>query len=171
MADAAVHHQTVRLGRGRHASPEDGACVMELASLLAGEPFTDRPRCADPVIAAFLRAFNDRLDARERQRLRPYAAAVVGTRAGRRVTRARRARCLEFASRGTSRRWPARLRLAVLVGVVPAVWLTEGAADWAAREAVVRGPEHGFALLDALLADGGIAPPLTVPAPAPVAAV
>ena len=28
---------------------------------VAGEPFSDRPRCADPVIATFLRAFNDRL--------------------------------------------------------------------------------------------------------------
>src|SRR3954454_13886856 len=79
---AAMHHQTVRLARGRHKSPADGACVMELASMLAGEEFTDRPKCADPVIASFLRAFNDRLDTRQRQRLRPYAAAVVGTRGG-----------------------------------------------------------------------------------------
>ena len=33
--------------------------MMELASLLAGEPFTDRPACASPVIAAFLREYND----------------------------------------------------------------------------------------------------------------
>ena len=32
-------HQTVRLARGKHSSPRDGVCVMELASMLAGEQF------------------------------------------------------------------------------------------------------------------------------------
>jgi hypothetical protein len=144
---------------------------MELSSMLAGEPFTDRPRCVDPVIAAFLRAFNDRLDTRTRQRLRPYASAVVGTRGNRRVTRARRDRCLDFASRGRRRGVLVRLRLALLVGVLPAVWVDEGAAEWAAREAVIRGVEHGFALLDGLLADGGVTPPIVVPRPAAVPAL
>ena len=31
--DPEVAHQTVRLSRGKHASPRHGACVMELASL------------------------------------------------------------------------------------------------------------------------------------------
>jgi hypothetical protein len=35
-----VTYQTVSLGASRHESPEEGACVMELASMLAGEPFT-----------------------------------------------------------------------------------------------------------------------------------
>src|SRR3954451_6271838 len=111
---AAMHHQTVRLARGRHKSPSDGACVMELASMLAGEDFSDRPKCVDPVIASFLRAFNDRLDTRQRQRLRPYAAAVVGSRSGRKVTRARRNRCLEFAAGGRRRGPLARVRLAMM---------------------------------------------------------
>ncbi|MEA2295924.1 MAG: hypothetical protein QOE86_3563 [Solirubrobacteraceae bacterium] len=145
---------------------------MELASLQAGEPFTDRPRCVDPVIAAFLRAFNDRLDPRTRESLRPYAAAVVGTRGDHRVTRARRARCLRFAS---ASRFP-RLRVALLVGIVPAVRLTEGAAEWAAREAIIRGGEHGFALLDALLADGDVPSPRALvleaaPLPLPVVGI
>ena len=42
-----VTHQTVRLTTGKHTSPSDGACVMELASMLAGEPSaTIRARCA-----------------------------------------------------------------------------------------------------------------------------
>jgi hypothetical protein len=118
------------------------------------------------VIAAFMRAFNDRLDAGTRQRLRPYAAAVVGTSGTRRLTRARRERCLAFASRGRSRGPLTRLRLALLVGILPAVWIDEGAAEWAARAAVARGSEHGFALLDALLADRGVIAPIVVPAPA-----
>jgi hypothetical protein len=161
----------VRLARGRHQTPANGACVMELASMLAGERFSDRPRCVDPVIAAFLRAFNDRLDTRARESLRPYAAAVIGTSGDREVTRARRARCLAFLG---VRRLP-RLRLALLLGAVPALRTTEGVAEWAAREAVIRGEEHGFALLDALLSDGGVDSPrrlqLSEAAPLPLPVV
>ena len=38
-----VSHQTIRLAKGKHQSAEQGACVMELASMLACEPFTDHP--------------------------------------------------------------------------------------------------------------------------------
>jgi hypothetical protein len=72
-------HQIVRIGRGAHSSPEQGACVMELASMLAGERFSDRPLSVCPVIAGFLRAYNDALDNKRRQDLLPVAAAVVGT--------------------------------------------------------------------------------------------
>ena len=64
-----VSHQTVRLSPGRHGRPEDGVCVMELASMLAGERFSDRPRSVCPVIAAFLRSYNDQVDDRRRQDL------------------------------------------------------------------------------------------------------
>ena len=43
-----VSHQTIKLSRGRHSSPEHGACVMELASMLAGEGFSDHPRKFGP---------------------------------------------------------------------------------------------------------------------------
>jgi hypothetical protein len=72
-------HQTVRLSRGRHTGPKDGTCVMELASMLAGEPFSDRPACACPVTAALLRAYNDAVDDRRRQTLFGVAAEVVDT--------------------------------------------------------------------------------------------
>jgi len=45
-------HQTVRLSRGKHSSPDRGACVMELASMLAGEPFSDRLDCVCPVLGS-----------------------------------------------------------------------------------------------------------------------
>ncbi len=51
--------QTIRLSRGTHKSPEEGACVMELASMLADEPFSDHPKSVCPLIAAFLRDYND----------------------------------------------------------------------------------------------------------------
>jgi hypothetical protein len=74
-----VSHQTITLGRGKHTSPERGACVMELASMLAGEPFSDHPRTVSPAIGSFLRNFNDLLDDARRQDLYVYAAKCVGT--------------------------------------------------------------------------------------------
>src|SRR3982751_2779784 len=66
--------QTVRLGKGRHNSAPEGACVMELASMLAGEPFSDHPRAVCPVIAGFLRTYNDLLPDGEHDSLYPSAA-------------------------------------------------------------------------------------------------
>jgi hypothetical protein len=93
----AQSHQTIRLSKGKHATPSEGACVMELASMLAGEPFSDRPASVCPVIGGFLRAYNDRIDDERRQDLYRYAAEVVGSRAPADVERARERRCLEWA--------------------------------------------------------------------------
>src|SRR3954471_6467863 len=103
-ARMSVSHQTVTLARGKQASPAGGACVMELASMLAGEPFTDRPASVCPVIAAFLRSYNDAVDDRRRQDLYRYAAAGVGTRAPAAVMRRRAQRCLHELR--ALRRWP-----------------------------------------------------------------
>ena len=92
-------HQTIRLSKGKHAAPGEGACVMELASMLAGEPFTDRPASVCPVIAGFMRAYNDRIDDERRQDLYRFAAEVVSTRAPADVEHARERRCLEWAER------------------------------------------------------------------------
>jgi hypothetical protein len=70
---------------------------MELASMLAGEPFTDRPASVCPVIAAFLRAYNDLVDDRRRQDLYRLATLSVGTRSTREVQQARAEHCLEVA--------------------------------------------------------------------------
>ena len=68
----------VRLEPGSHRSPSDGVCIVELASMIGGEPFSDRPRCVCPVVASFLRGWNDRAGYADRQRLHPYAPRVVG---------------------------------------------------------------------------------------------
>jgi hypothetical protein len=107
---AAVHalpesrFQTVRIRKGRHDSPARGACVMELASMLAGEPFDDHPESVCPVIAGFLRGYNDLLPDGDHDELYPYAALVVGTAAPRRVRRARARTLLEWADGGRRRR-------------------------------------------------------------------
>lgn len=94
---APTSHQTIRLSKGKHASPGEGACVMELASMLAGEPFSDRPATVCPVIAGFMRAYNDRVDDERRQDLYRYASEVVGTRSTPDVEQARERRCLDWA--------------------------------------------------------------------------
>ena len=70
---------------------------MELASMLADEPFSDRPNHTSAVIAAFLRTYNDGLDDRRRQDLYPLASLIVGTASSRGVEKERASRCLEFA--------------------------------------------------------------------------
>jgi hypothetical protein len=92
-----INYQTIKLSRGRHSSPEHGACVMELASMLAGESFTDHPRSVSRPIASFLRGYNDLLDDRRRADLYRYAAQTVGTASSPEIESARVARLLEWA--------------------------------------------------------------------------
>jgi hypothetical protein len=158
----------VRLTAGAHSSPQEGVCVVELASVFAEERFSDRPRCVCPVIGAFLRGWNDRAPHAERQRLGPYAARIVGSRSIPRVTRERRDLCLEWSgadlSHGRARRLVnrsgMRVRIAVFCGMGAALRLSEGAGDYASRVAAARGDtESAFGLLDALLAIGADPPP------------
>ena len=90
-------HQTIKLSAGRHRGPENGACVMELASMLAGEPFGDHPASVCPVIAGFLRSYNDHIDDCRRQDLYAYASRVVGTRTDAGGERARARICRRWA--------------------------------------------------------------------------
>jgi hypothetical protein len=85
--------QTVSLARGRHVAPEQGVCTVELASMLAGERFTDQPRSACPAVAAFVRGYNDAIDDERRQDLYAVAALLVDSFAGDEATH-RRMWCL-----------------------------------------------------------------------------
>jgi hypothetical protein len=106
-------YQTIELSRGSHRSPEEGACVMELASMLAGERFNDHPKSVCRVIAGFLRAYNDAVDRDRRRDLYACAAAVVGTRGSRSTERARVAWMLatldDLGARWLGRGWLDRL--------------------------------------------------------------
>lgn len=66
------------LSAGAHRSPRDGGCVMEWTSLLAGERWSDRPRCTHPLLAWLARGVNDAVGDGTRQRLAPLAATLVG---------------------------------------------------------------------------------------------
>jgi hypothetical protein len=144
----AVSHQTVRLARGRHESRHAGVCVMELASMLAHEPFSDRARSISPTIGAFLRTYNDGLDDERRQDLYPAAAAVVGTAARRSVERDRISICLGFAREYGVRTVGRRAALGLAT--------PEAAGAWAACAALDSGRhEEALALVDAMVALGG----------------
>jgi hypothetical protein len=129
---------------------------MELASMLAAEPFSDHPPSVCPVIAAFLRVYNDAVDDERRQDLYGYAAKVVGSRAGPEATAVRAAHLAERTRqmRKARRRWP--LGVGFLIGF----WWTPGFtpdASFAVSEFVVRGRDghrEALALVDELLAIG-----------------
>jgi hypothetical protein len=66
------------LNRGRHRNPSRGACFMEYTALLAGERFTDQPRCVDGELAAVLRGVNDMLSDVDRRLLLPLLGRAIG---------------------------------------------------------------------------------------------
>jgi hypothetical protein len=108
-------HQTIKLSKGKHSSAETGACVMELASMLAGEQFSDHPQTVCPMVGSFLRAYNDSIDEARRQDLYEYASRVVGSRAHTDVEHARAEILMAWSAEMRMRRWsrslvPARIR-------------------------------------------------------------
>lgn len=113
---AAPSYQTVRLSRGRHGSPEEGACVMELASMLSGSRFSDWLYCVDPAIMAFLWGYHDHISDELRQAdLYRYAGAVLDTRRTRELTARRAEMCRVWALQAQCARrsrlpWPIRFQ-------------------------------------------------------------
>lgn len=68
------------LSRGKHRTPKRGACFMELASVLAGEPWSDHPACTHPLLAQLARHVNDLTTDDGRRLLPPLVPSVVGRR-------------------------------------------------------------------------------------------
>lgn len=69
------------LDRGDHHSPEQGACLMEYVSVLAGARFSDHPKCTHPALAQLARVVNDEIvDPAARSRLAVLAPDLIGTR-------------------------------------------------------------------------------------------
>jgi hypothetical protein len=158
--DSQLDLGSLRLAPGSHSSPRDGICAVELTSLLAGESFSDRPRCVCKVIAGFMRSLNDRLAHAERQRLVPYAARALDSRGERDLTRQRRDLCLVWAGarpdagpiRRLLGRLATRMRIWAVIGLRPALRLDEGAGEYAARVVFARyGTRAAFGLLERLL--------------------
>jgi hypothetical protein len=66
------------LSRGKHRNPRKGACFMELAAFLAGEPWSDHPGCTHPLLAALARDVNDTVGAAARREIAPLVPEVIG---------------------------------------------------------------------------------------------
>ena len=66
------------LSRGRHRSPRQGACFMELASYLAGERWSAHPACTHPLLAALARDVNDHTGDAGLARLAELVPSVIG---------------------------------------------------------------------------------------------
>jgi hypothetical protein len=70
----------VELVGGSIGDPGQGRmCLMSLVAFLAGEPHSDAPGCASPVVQAFAVAVNDHMPRAARQRLKPFAPRIIGT--------------------------------------------------------------------------------------------
>ena len=149
-----ISHQTVRLSRGSHVSRADGVCVMELASMLAGERFSDHPKSVSRVIAAFLRAYNDAIDDTRRQDLYRCAAQVVGTRTSRVTERARLARCERELAEIHPRRRPRPVRwMTHTLGALDPSSSISGCFDHLAKRLCTNNDGHrrALALIDDLV--------------------
>ncbi len=104
--------ESAALQSGGHSSMAEGMCIMEAVSYVAGEAWSDTPACACPVIASFLRAWNDSLpDDRRNELLRPLVARLVGSRS---TPEVESKRSLMFADWLVRVHTPAWLRLAGL---------------------------------------------------------
>ncbi len=71
---AAIH-----LDAGKHSRPDEGHCLLEVASMLAGQPFSDSPPCVSPVLRTFGVKLNDVLPDDVRQQLLPLAPRLLNT--------------------------------------------------------------------------------------------
>ena len=114
MKTKEVDLDKIVLKRGAHDPPDNGivdACVMEVVSYVAGEPWSDSPQCASGVIGAFLRSWNDALPDGDRQRLKPYVTKLIGTAASREVELKRSWMALDWLARAQAVSW---LKLAKL---------------------------------------------------------
>jgi hypothetical protein len=79
-ADFEVPDHLPLLDHGSHQPGSGKACVMEAASWLAGESWSDHPRTVHKAIARVAILVNDSVTETERQTLWPLLLASIGTR-------------------------------------------------------------------------------------------
>lgn len=70
---------------GGHDKRGDEMCVMEWVAFFAGEPHSDHPQCACPVLAAALRVANDSMLQQDRDKLEKLIPKLIGSRSTQRV--------------------------------------------------------------------------------------
>jgi hypothetical protein len=103
---------------GAHEASSHEMCIMEAVAYVAGEPWSDHPQCASPVIAAFLRNYNDSVSVEVRQTLKPFIFRLVGTAASPEIEDRRALMAADWLVRVHT---PAWLRLAGLTASADAL--------------------------------------------------
>ena len=95
------------IGSGSHKDIEHGLCVMEAVAFVAGNPWSDHPECACPVISAFMRAWNDGLpnDADRNRLLRPFIDRLVGSKATKKIQNRRAWLAVDWTVRVFTPKW------------------------------------------------------------------
>ena len=106
MIDTAKLQQITTLDRGAHAADSGALCAMEAVAWIAGEPWSDAPQCASPVISQFMRSWNDALPDADRTRvLMPLLPEIIGTRTTETDEQTRAWMAMDWAVRVYTPRW------------------------------------------------------------------
>ena len=72
--------KNIHLTKGYHRAKTPGEwCLMEAAAYIAGESWTDHPKCVSPVLTSYGVALNDSWDDDQRQKLIPFIPRLLGT--------------------------------------------------------------------------------------------
>jgi hypothetical protein len=82
-------------------------CAMEAVAYVAGEPWSDHPSCASPILGAFMRAWNDGLptdEARDRL-LKPFVPQLVDSKASDEIETRRSFMALDWLIRVHTPKW------------------------------------------------------------------
>ena len=95
------------LKAGAHTITEHQMCVMEAVAYVAGEAWTDSPQCACPVVASFMRSWNDCLPTDEDREslLKPFVADLVGSKSSAAVEKRRSYMALDWLIRVHTPKW------------------------------------------------------------------
>lgn len=75
---AALPELVPILSRGKHRHARKGACFMEMAAYLAGERWSDHPRCTHPLLGELARLVNDFTSDDNRSQLVDFIPSVIG---------------------------------------------------------------------------------------------
>ena len=123
---------SLMLYAGGHDANEQRMCVMEAVAFVAGEPWSDHPKCASKVIGDFLRSWNDAMNDDDRQQLVPLIPRLVGTAGTDAQEMQRSWMALDWYCRVSA---PAWLRLAGLTAEAEAIEATAPIVDSASAMA------------------------------------
>jgi hypothetical protein len=96
----------LKLNAGAHSSPNSGHCLLEVVSMFAGEPFSDKPQCVDYVLAEFGRTWNDGMrNDEEREQLKQYIPLLPGTAQGEALSQKRAFMAVDWLIRVHTPMW------------------------------------------------------------------